>query len=194
MTTDLLLEHSAFDAFLREAQGVLTRAREPEQRLKALIEPLQHLLMEDFLAPEFKAVSDDRGYSQYLLYRSSDRNVAIVALAVAPRVKMPIHDHDTWGVTGLYQGSQVSRVFRQEESRGRLKLSQTRKQKMKSGDVAVILPPGEDLRMIEATSNIPAVSISVLGADIGCERRRTFEKRSGHAGEFVLQYSNASCR
>ena len=119
---------------------------------------------------------------------------AIVALAVAPRVKMPIHDHDTWGVTGLYQGSQVSHVFRKEESRGRLKLSQTRKQQMKSGDVSVILPPGEDLRMVEAKSKIPAVSISVLGADIGCERRRTFEKRSGHSGEFTLEYSNASCR
>jgi predicted metal-dependent enzyme (double-stranded beta helix superfamily) len=193
MTADLLLQHRAFDAFLLEAQGALTRAREPEQRLKGLIEPLQHLLMEDFLAPEFRDVSDDRGYSQYLLYRSSDRNVAIVALVIAPGVRMPIHDHDTWGVTGLYQGSQVNRVFRQEESRGRSKLSQTRKQKLKSGDVAVILPPGEDIRMVEATSKIPAVSISVLGADIGCERRRMFEKRSGHAGEFVLGYSNAPC-
>jgi predicted metal-dependent enzyme (double-stranded beta helix superfamily) len=194
MTADLLLEHRAFDAFLREAQGVLTRAREPEQRLRALIEPLQHLLMEDFLASEFTAVSDDRGYSQYLLYRSSDRKVSIVALAVAPKVKTPIHDHDTWGVSGLYQGSQVSRVFRQEDSRRGVKLSQTRKQRMKSGDVAVILPPGEDIRMVEATSKIPAVSISVLGADIGCERRRTFEKRSGDAGEFVLGYSNVPCR
>jgi predicted metal-dependent enzyme (double-stranded beta helix superfamily) len=193
MTADLLLEHRAFTAFLNEMQIVFSRAQEPEQRLRIVIDPLVHLLMEDFLDTRFAQVSDDRGYSQYLLYRSSDRNVSIVATAIAPGVKTPIHDHETWGVSGLYQGSQVSRVYRQDGSRGRVTLSQIRKQKMKSGDVALILPPGEDIRTVEATSTIPAVSISVLGADIGCIGRHAYEKRSGVAGEFVTNYANAPC-
>ena len=134
------------------------------------------------------------GYSQYLLYRSADRNVSVVATAVAPRVKTPIHDHDTWGVSGVYQGSQVSRVYRREESAGgRVRLAQTRKQRMKSGDIGVILPPGEDIRTIETTSRVPAVSVSILGADIGCRQRRVYDRRSGPTGSFVTGYANAPC-
>ncbi len=194
MTTDLFVTHRAFTEFLRNIQGVLERATEPAQRLRVLVQPLQHLLMEDFLDASFREVTDPRGYSQYLLYRSSDRNVSIVATAIAPKVKLPIHDHKTWGVNGLYQGSQTSRVYRQDESAGgRSRLSQTRKQKMKSGDIGLILPPDEDLRAIEVTSKVPAVTVSVLGADIGCQQRHTYDRRSGPTGPFTTGYANTLC-
>jgi predicted metal-dependent enzyme (double-stranded beta helix superfamily) len=195
MAADLLLEHRALRSFLGALSGVLARTQDPTARIRALLEPFRHLLMEDFLAAEFRQAPPGE-YRQYLIYRSSDRSVSLIAKAVAPGVTVPTHDHQTWGIRGVYQGVLQETVYQRQDDGSvadRALLTRVRRQRLRPGDITGILPPVADIHALEATSKVSAVSVMVMGADIGCRDRNAFDARTGAVRPFRIAYANADC-
>ena len=76
MAVDLLVEHRALTSFLGHLSGVLVSTRDPAERIRRLLEPFRHMLMEDFLPPEYREARRGAGV-QYLLYRSSAKSASI---------------------------------------------------------------------------------------------------------------------
>ena len=196
MAADLLLEHRAFVDFLRQTQGVVGPAMEPAQRLRGLFAPFQHLLMEDFLGSAMREIASPDPYVQHLLYRSSDRTFSVVAFVLGPKARTPIIDHGTWGIVGVYQGSVSQRVYRRldDGASQRATLSRPKKQRLKAGDISLILPGDRDIQLMQTTSKVPSVSVIAMGADVGCLERKAYDPRSGVVTGFRLGYANANCR
>jgi hypothetical protein len=66
MAADLLVEYHALISFLGYLSGVLVSTRDPAERIRRLLDPFRHMLMEDFLPPRYREAR--RGaVVQYLL-------------------------------------------------------------------------------------------------------------------------------
>ena len=195
MAVDLLVEHRALTSFLGHLSGVLVSTRDPAERIRRLLEPFRHMLMEDFLPPEYREAR--RGaVVQYLLYRSSDKSASIVATVIPPGVRAPVHDHGAWGLRGVYQGVQKETAYLRQDDGAEVEralLIKGRRQRLRAGDVAGIIPPHVDIHEVEATSKIPAISITLLGTDPGCQERHVYDPRSRSVRTVRLGYANVGC-
>ena len=72
-------------------------------------------------------------------------------------------------------------------------LAKGRRQRLRAGDVVGIIPPNADIHEVEVTSKIPAVSITILGADPGCQERHVYDLRSRSVRVVRLGYENVRC-
>lgn len=96
-----------------------------------------------------------------LLYRHPAGAYTVSAMVFGPGSTTPVHDHDTWGLVGVWQGEE------REERFGRpgnapLTLDQTTINR--TGTVTMLVPPAEDIHRITNRTQGPAYSIHVYGA------------------------------
>ena len=174
--------------------------------LEALHEPFQALIEEDDWLPElyrnlppedYDNKSDMGGdIAQWLLYRREGK-LSLSSLVVPPGVETPVHDHLAWGIVGLYQGTQEEKFFRRIDSRGNdegeAHLEQVRTQHAGPGDFYELIPPEGDIHSVTTTSDVPSVSIHLLGADIGCIPRHAFDPEADLVRQFQSGYTNVEC-
>jgi predicted metal-dependent enzyme (double-stranded beta helix superfamily) len=174
--------------------------------LTALREPFAELLEADCWLPElyrnlppddYDNRSDMGGdIAQWLLYRREGK-LSVSSLVVPPGVETPVHDHLAWGLVGLYQGSQEETFFRRvdpgENDEGEAELEVTETQQAGPGDFYELIPPAGDIHSVRTTSDVPSVSIHVLGADIGCIPRHAFDPDADLVRLFQSGYTNVEC-
>jgi len=135
------------------------------------------------------------GIASWLLYRADDGGLSLFSLVVPPGVATPVHDHLAWGLVGLYQGEQDEEVFRHpEHGREGEPLAITQRNHLRPGDFYVLTPPEGDIHRVRTTSDVPSVSIHLLGNDTGCTWRHTFTPESGDVRPFRSGWSNVPCR
>ena len=179
MTPDLHVTHPALGTFLGNLGGVAVSSADPVARIRRIIDPFRHLLMENFLPDEYREAPDG-GINRWILYRSSDRSLSLVVTTAAPRVKTPVHDHGSlWGLKGMYQGAEQETAYApapgQDLSDGAVK--RTKRRRLRAGDVSAILPPEMDVHAIEITSTMPAVSLMLLASGPGVPQRNVYDVR-----------------
>lgn len=195
MAADLLVAHQALGRFLGLVARLLTTTPDPARRIGLLLEPFHYLLMEDLLPPAFQ-VAPAGGYAQYLLYRSADRDLSVMAMAVASGAATPVHDHLAWGLVGVYRGNQRETVYRRldhNSPEGHALLQRAQSRRLRPGDVTTVLPPEGDIHRIETISKEASVSLHVLGNDIGCQVRHAFDPAAGTVRAFRSGYVNVAC-
>jgi predicted metal-dependent enzyme (double-stranded beta helix superfamily) len=61
------------------------------------------------------------------------------------------------------------------------------------GDWYELIPPDGDIHDVTTTSDVPSVSIHVLGADIGCIPRHAFDLGDDRVELFQSGYTNVDC-
>jgi predicted metal-dependent enzyme (double-stranded beta helix superfamily) len=173
--------------------------------LSALRHPFEELLAADDWLPEryrnlppeeYDNESDMGGdIAQWLLYRGGKLSVS--SLVVPPGVETPIHDHLAWGLVGLYQGTQRETFFRRvddgEADEGHAELERVSERAAGPGDCYELIPPDGDIHSVTTTSDVPSVSIHVLGADIGCIPRHAFDAEAEMVELFQSGYTNVDC-
>lgn len=97
------MSHYDINHFIRELEWGLPSQDEQKQKVNLVIGAMQKLLSNSQLfSPQF---IDDlcNGKSSDLLYHSSEENFVVHAFVWPSGVYTPIHDHETWGVMGVYQ-------------------------------------------------------------------------------------------
>lgn len=170
-------------------------------RVAALQPAFATLLAADGWLPEAYANPDytsgmGSGIGQYALYRAEDGSLTLFSLVIPAGAETPVHDHLAWGLIGVYRGRQHETVYRRVDDGGderRAQLEVARTQTMSSGEFYTLLPPRDDIHYVRTVSDVPSVSIHLLGNDTACVWRHRFEPSTGAVTPFRSGYSNAPC-
>lgn len=184
----------------RFVDEVVKIARSQNDRRKSidLIDPLLKELLSrpDFLTDEFTRPIPGK-FAQYLIFRSEDRSLSVMAMVVPVGCTTPIHDHLAWGLVGVCQGTQLETVYhRTDNGAGSIqaRLVQVGTNVLEVGDITHLMPPEGDIHKIETISpDHASVSIHILGNDIGCQWRHAFDMEKEAVYDFRSGYVNADC-
>lgn len=174
--------------------------------LESLHDPFRELLLDDDWLPDLyrnlpPEDYDDKGemggdIAQWLLYRMPEK-LALFSLVVPPGTRTPVHDHLVWGLVGLYQGTQEEKFYRRiddsDADHGHAELALDRAETVTRGEFYELIPPEDDIHSVETTSDIPSVSIHLLGADVGCIKRHAFDTEHDYVHPFQSHYTNVRC-
>jgi predicted metal-dependent enzyme (double-stranded beta helix superfamily) len=200
------LDDARLRSFVETIDRTAAEHDEVPSLLSALREPFVDLLERDDWLPEryrtLPSPDDDNAsdmggdIAQWLLYRRAGA-LSISSLVVPPGVSTPVHDHLAWGLVGLCQGTQRETFYRRvddgDADEGHAELAETEVQTAGPGDWYELIPPDGDIHDVTTTSDVPSVSIHVLGADIGCIPRHAFDLGDDRVELFQSGYTNVEC-
>lgn len=135
------------------------------------------------------------GIGMWLLYRSADGDLAFSSLVVPAGSETPVHDHLTWGLVGIYRGTQEETVYRVAGSRadGSTPLALSEVLHLTPGD-HYRLTPDNDIHKVRTTSAETSVSLHLLGNDNGCTWRHQYNPEANSVADFRSGWLNAECR
>jgi predicted metal-dependent enzyme (double-stranded beta helix superfamily) len=107
---------------------------------------------------------DPLGYKCHLLYAEPDGSFSVVALVWRPGQATPIHDHVTWCVIGVIQGTEHEERY---ELRPDGWLAQAGTAASGEGEVTGLTPPG-DIHRVRNNGLQTAISLHIYGTDVSC--------------------------
>ena len=129
----------------------------------------RHLPGPDVLTDEQRLGSPD-DYQGHTLHIEPDGSFSIVALVWRPGQVTRIHDHTTWCVFGVTQGTEHEDLFDAD-------LNLIGSSDNQVGDVSGFAPPG-DIHRVHNNADTPAISIHIYGTDVtrlGSSARRYYD-------------------
>ena len=132
----------------------------------------RHLPGPDLLTPE-KLAGDPAGYQTYLVHAEPDGSFSVAVMVWRPGQATPVHDHLTWCVTAVLQGTEYEEVFAHRGDH----LEVVARNASPAGTVSGFAPPG-DIHQVTNIGDKVAVSMHVYGTDItrvGSSVRRVYE-------------------
>lgn len=116
---------------------------------------------------------DPSGYQTHLVHAEPDGSFSVVVMVWRPGQRTPIHDHLTWCVTAVLQGTEYEEVFANRGDH----LETVRRNANPVGTVSGFAPPG-DIHQVTNIGDAVAVSMHVYGTDItrvGSSVRRVYD-------------------
>jgi predicted metal-dependent enzyme (double-stranded beta helix superfamily) len=127
-------------------------------------------------------VGDQSGYQTHLAHAEPDGSFSVVMMVWRPGQQTPVHDHLTWCVTAVLQGTEYEEVFRlvpggTRPGDGGDRLERVAGNANPVGTVSGFAPPG-DIHQVTNTGDAVAVSLHVYGTDItrvGSSVRRVYD-------------------
>ena len=132
----------------------------------------------DVLAPEQQAPGAD-SYAQHVLYQCPNSRFSLVALVWPPGDETPIHDHQAWGLAGVYRGRERETRYAWCDRPGAcagLRVADICE--LGPGEVTPIVPPS-DIHRVTNPDATPTISLHLYGLDLrtapgGSSVRRTY--------------------
>lgn len=100
----------------------------------------------------------------------------------------PPHDHQTWGLLGLYAGKMHETRYRRVDNGSdplHCTLRRVADVDARTGDVWHLLPPNEESHALENRSGTPVIEIHVYGRDLLNLARHIFELKTGTVRPFA---------
>jgi len=132
-----------------------------------------HLPTPDLLTGE-QRYGDPHGYRCHVLHAESDGSFSVAAMVWRPGQGTVIHDHLTWCVIGVIQGSEREERY---ALRGDGWLEQAGSSASGAGDVTSLVPPG-DIHQVRNDGPHTTISLHIYGTDLsrlGSSVRRTYD-------------------
>ncbi|MFM2402905.1 MAG: hypothetical protein RL223_785 [Pseudomonadota bacterium] len=172
----------------RHAAAPVPGAADEAALLATLRPALAALVAHDDWLPDGLATPDPRRYRQVLLHADPLERCSVVAFVWGPGQRTPVHDHTVWGLIGMLRGAETEQAWR-PDAQGRLQ-PHGPPHTLCPGEVATLLPATGDVHQVaNASTEVPAISIHVYGANIGAVRRSVWEA-DGTRRPFISGYSN----
>jgi 3-mercaptopropionate dioxygenase len=180
-----------FAQFTREVDALI-RGQEPPDVLIGRIQPLLRRLLASphWLDERYRRPVPGKPYTQYLLYMPPDEVWSVVSFVWPGGASTPVHDHDTWGVIGVYQGQERETRYHIVEgsiAAGRVRLEETATATLHAGEVGWVVPP-DDVHRVSNDGAELAVSVHVYGTNIGRQKRHIIDLSTGAVRDFVSGY------
>ena len=116
---------------------------------------------------------DPSGYQTHLVHAEPDGSFSVVVMVWRPGQRTQVHDHLTWCVTAVLQGTEYEEVFANRGDR----LETVGRNANPVGTVSGFAPPG-DIHQVTNIGDAVAVSMHVYGTDItrvGSSVRRVYD-------------------
>ncbi|GHG70451.1 cysteine dioxygenase family protein [Streptomyces griseocarneus] len=171
------LTTARLDQLVGDVRDAVGRGLPPDTTAYLVGERLAvHLGAPDLLTAEQSEGDPDR-YRQHILHAESDGSFSVVALVWMPGQQTSIHDHVSWCVTGVHQGTESERRYRLVPEGMTARLVATEDVVNRQGDVCGFAPPGDIHRVRNACSSV-AISLHIYGADVsrlGSSVRRVYD-------------------
>ncbi|YAF95817.1 MAG: cupin [Nodularia sp. CChRGM 3473] len=157
--------------FLTDLEDILDKFKSDRQRLQLICPLVRRLLTSsDWLQGEYLEPDPETGWSVLTLYDEPNFPLTVQTVAWLPGRVSPIHNHATWGVVALINGSEKNMLWRRTDNNGRIE---------KIGEI--ILSPGEIISLmpdaihsIEALGDEPTISFNLYG-ETNYEQRFEFD-------------------
>ena len=133
-----------------------------------------HLPGPEILTAPERAGSPD-GYVCEVLHTEADGSFSVCALTWRPGQQTAIHDHVTWCVFGVLQGTEYEELYALRENE--TCLAEVGSSASRAGEVSGFAPPG-DIHRVRNYGDDIAISLHIYGADItrlGSSVRRTYD-------------------
>lgn len=176
MTTSPSRVRTRCPADLLEAIRAATRRRADWQATAGLVaaQLRSHLPAPDILTADERQ-GDPAGYRCHVLHCEPDGSFSVTAMVWRPGQVTPVHDHVTWCVFGVLQGTEYEELFTLSADGSHLDVAG--RSENHTGEVSGFAPPG-DIHRVRNTGDGIAISLHVYGADIsrlGSSIRRTYD-------------------
>jgi len=116
---------------------------------------------------------DPAGYQTHLVHAEPGGSFSIAAMVWLPGQVTPIHDHVSWCVTAVIQGTEQEEIFALDADGF---LTEAERRQNPPGAVSGFAPPG-DIHRVRNVGGGVAVSMHVYGADLtrlGSSIRRVY--------------------
>ncbi|HEY7278708.1 MAG TPA: cysteine dioxygenase family protein [Trebonia sp.] len=126
----------------------------------------------DLLSAE-QLAGDPSGYQTHLVHAEPDGSFSVVVMVWRPGQRTPVHDHLTWCVTAVLQGTEYEEVYANRRDH----LETVGRNANPVGTVSGFAPPG-DIHQVTNIGDAVAVSMHVYGTDItrvGSSVRRVYD-------------------
>ena len=155
---------------LQEFVGAVDRLIARDLALPTLLEAvtpeLRRLLaVPDLLTPEQQCPAAD-SYVQHVLYGCDAGRFCLVALVWRPGDQTPVHDHQAWGLAGVYRGRERETRYAWCDRAGASPgLRPVEVQELGRGEVVPIVPPG-DIHCVANPDPTPTISLHLYGLDV----------------------------
>jgi predicted metal-dependent enzyme (double-stranded beta helix superfamily) len=133
----------------------------------------------DWIDPAYQRLGEGE-YALYPVYRAGDGCCAMLVVVLRPGTPLPVHNHGSWAVIGVYKGREHETWFRRVDDgsvpgRAQLEVDQTFVNEPGS---ASVVPDGR-IHTVEALDGRQAVSIHIYGTDIVTQQRSEFDLLTG---------------
>jgi predicted metal-dependent enzyme (double-stranded beta helix superfamily) len=173
--------------FAKQAQQAALRGDDEFTMTTQIAQMLRHLLDVGFAIPaKYKAPKADH-YVMYPLWASETISIACAVWGVGQST--PVHDHGTWGVVGIYDGSEYE--IRYDPPAGETAMRQVQAADWQPGSVTVCCTSDRDLHSVACSSSVACVGIHVYGADIGAIQRHAYDPATGVTHLFRSAWGSA---
>ena len=113
------------------------------------------------------------GYQTHLVHAEPDGSFSVVVMVWRPGQRTPVHDHLTWCVTAVLQGTEYEEIYANRGDH----LETVGRNANPVGTVSGFAPPG-DIHQVTNIGDAVAVSMHVYGTDItrvGSSVRRVYD-------------------
>lgn len=120
-----------------------------------------------------RLAGDPSGYQTHLVHAEPDGSFSVAVMVWRPGQQTPVHDHLTWCVTAVLQGTEYEEVFANRGDH----LETVGRNANPVGTVSGFAPPG-DIHQVTNIGDAVAVSMHVYGTDItrvGSSVRRVYD-------------------
>ena len=111
--TELPVDPYRLFRFLTDMEDILLKTPDDRDRLKAIMPLVRHLLISSYwLQMEYDAPSPKTGWSVKMLYREPEYPLTVQMVAWQPGGMSPIHNHATWGIVAIIDGTEKNRFWK----------------------------------------------------------------------------------
>ena len=120
----------------------------------------------ELLAPQHREPWPDR-FRPHLVHVHPEGKYSVVSFVWLPGQRTSIHDHRCWCVVGVWTGFERETSYDYGRDAAGEYLVRRESHYGGRGAVSVLVPPDEDIHVVENSGNEVAISLHVYGDDIG---------------------------
>jgi len=118
----------------------------------------------------------------------------VTAVVWGPGDHAPPHNHNTWGMIGVWDNALTETRFQRLDDRTRVdyaKLEKDRTAVVKPGEISLLVPEVDEIHQMDNFTDRPTVEIHVYGKDLRGLDRCTYDLETGRVSPFVTRkYDN----
>lgn len=159
------MSHYDLNHFVRELEARLPQAQDQLQAVQVVSGAMQKMLSNDYLLdPEFVRALR-QGQTDNQIYHSQGLDFVVQVFGWHPGSETPIHDHDTWGVMGIYAEELAIREYALVPTgqAGQFDLDEKAHYRAGRGAISYLLSPQDEIHHISNPGPNYALSIHVYG-------------------------------
>lgn len=169
-----------FDDFITDCEMVTALEKDTGEIIHKISRKMRLVLNTTEFLTEVERSSDPKHYARHMVHLDRHRRFVVMSAVWLPGQDTPIHDHGTWGVMGIVDNElKVTNYLRMDDRsrEGHAELREASGLLQTPGSVSYVLPPNEEIHMVENVSKRVTLSLHVYGRDIIECNMYDFEKQ-----------------